>query len=186
MRSRPRRSANISMPIDSSSLGSSDSESLADIPYATCGALNRAFRDGRLSPIDVATAMLDRIEQLDPYVNAFVFVDRASTLASATRSEKRWRRQMPLSALDGIPVTIKDLIAVAGWPLVRGSLALLGTAPPAEDAPAVARLREAGAVFLGKTATPEAGCKIVTRSPVHGVTLNPYDRTRTPGGSSGG
>jgi aspartyl-tRNA(Asn)/glutamyl-tRNA(Gln) amidotransferase subunit A len=174
------------MPIDSSSLSSPDTESLADIPYATCAALSRAFRDRQLSPIDVATALLDRIEQLDPYVNAFVFVDRASTLASAARSEKRWRRQMPLSALDGIPVTIKDLIAVADWPLVRGSLALVGTAPPAQDAPAVARLREAGAVFLGKTATPEAGCKIVTRSPVHGVTLNPYDLARTPGGSSGG
>jgi aspartyl-tRNA(Asn)/glutamyl-tRNA(Gln) amidotransferase subunit A len=174
------------MPIDLGNLGSPDIESLADIPYATCEALNRAFRDDKLSPIEVATVLLERIERLDPYVNAFVFVDRASTLASAAQSEERWRRGTPLSALDGIPVTIKDLVAVAGWPLVRGSLALLGTAPPAEDAPAVARLREAGAVLLGKTATPEAGCKIVTRSLVHGVTLNPYDLTRTPGGSSGG
>jgi aspartyl-tRNA(Asn)/glutamyl-tRNA(Gln) amidotransferase subunit A len=174
------------MPTDPGHLSSPDIESLADIPYATCDALNRAFRDDRLSPIEVATVLLERIERLDPYVNAFVFVDRAATLASAAQSEERWRRGTPLSALDGIPVTIKDLVAVAGWPLVRGSLALLGSAPPAEDAPAVARLREAGAVLLGKTATPEAGCKIVTRSPVHGVTLNPYDLTRTPGGSSGG
>jgi aspartyl-tRNA(Asn)/glutamyl-tRNA(Gln) amidotransferase subunit A len=139
-----------------------------------------------VSPVEVASVLLDRIEQLDPYVNAFVFIDRTSTLAAAALSEQRWRRGAPLSALDGVPVTIKDLIAVRGWPLVRGSLALRDTAPPAEDAPAVARLREAGAVLLGKTATAEAGCKIVTRSPAHGVTRNPYDLARTPGGSSGG
>jgi aspartyl-tRNA(Asn)/glutamyl-tRNA(Gln) amidotransferase subunit A len=174
------------MPIDPGSLRAPDIEALEDIPYASCSALNQAYRDGQLSPIEVATVLLDRIERLDPYVNAFVFVDRAATLAAAALSEQRWRRGKPLSALDGIPVTIKDLVAVAGWPLVRGSPALVGTAPPAEDAPAVARVREAGAVLLGKTATPEAGCKIVTRSLVHGVTLNPYDLTRTPGGSSGG
>ncbi|HEY9211242.1 MAG TPA: amidase family protein, partial [Ancylobacter sp.] len=76
--------------------------------------------------------------------------------------------------------------AVAGWPRRRGSLALDPVRPASEDTPCVARLREAGAVFLAKTATPEAGCKVVTSSPVHGVTANPYDTTRTPGGSSGG
>jgi aspartyl-tRNA(Asn)/glutamyl-tRNA(Gln) amidotransferase subunit A len=134
----------------------------------------------------VATVLLERLERLDAHVNAFVFVDRPATLAAAARSEQRWRSGAPLSALDGVPVSIKDLVAVEGWPLIRGSLALRGTAPSAEDAPAVARLREAGAVLLGKTATSEAGCKIVTRSPAHGVTRNPYDLSRTPGGSSGG
>jgi aspartyl-tRNA(Asn)/glutamyl-tRNA(Gln) amidotransferase subunit A len=159
---------------------------IPDIAYARVSELTRAYREGRTSPLEVATLLLDRIERLNPYVNAFVFVDRPSTLAAAASSERRWRQGTPLGALDGVPVTIKDLVAVGGWPLVRGSLALRGTAPPAEDAPAVARMREAGAVFLGKTATPESGCKIVTRSPVHGVTRNPYDLTRTPGGSSGG
>jgi aspartyl-tRNA(Asn)/glutamyl-tRNA(Gln) amidotransferase subunit A len=157
-----------------------------DIPYATCSELHHAYRDGTVSPLEVAKLLLDRIERLDSYVNAFVFVDPPTTLAAAERSEERWRRGAPLSALDGVPVSIKDLAAVAGWPLIRGSLALRGTAPPTEDAPVVARLREAGAVLLGKTSTPEAGCKIVTRSPAHGVTLNPYDLRRTPGGSSGG
>jgi aspartyl-tRNA(Asn)/glutamyl-tRNA(Gln) amidotransferase subunit A len=157
-----------------------------DIPYASCSELTRAYGAGSLSPVEVARVLLERIERLDCYVNAFVFVDPATTLAAAARSEERWRRGAPLSALDGVPVSIKDLVAVAGWPLIRGSLALRGTAPPVEDAPVVARLREAGAVLLGKTATPEAGCKIVTRSPAHGVTLNPYDLRRTPGGSSGG
>jgi aspartyl-tRNA(Asn)/glutamyl-tRNA(Gln) amidotransferase subunit A len=159
---------------------------LTDPAYASCTELLRAYRAAVLSPLEVARLLLERIEHLDPYVNAFVFVDRATTLAAAARSEERWRRGAPLSALDGVPVTIKDLIAVAGWPLVRGSLALRGAAAPLEDAPAVARLRESGAVLLGKTATSEAGCKIVTRSPAHGVTHNPYDLTRTPGGSSGG
>jgi aspartyl-tRNA(Asn)/glutamyl-tRNA(Gln) amidotransferase subunit A len=160
--------------------------SAEDVAYASCSALLQAYRAGTLSPVEVAGMLLDRIERLDPYVNAFVFVDRPATLAAAAQSEERWRRGAPLSAIDGVPVTIKDLIAVAGWPLVRGSLALRDNAPPAEDAPAVARLRESGAVLLGKTATAEAGCKIVTRSPAHGVTHNPYDLTRTPGGSSGG
>jgi aspartyl-tRNA(Asn)/glutamyl-tRNA(Gln) amidotransferase subunit A len=159
---------------------------LEDIPYASCSALTKAYRDGRVSPVEVATTLLERIECLNPLVNAFVFIDRESTLAAAALSEERWRQGKPRSALDGVPVTIKDLVAVAGWPLVRGSVALRGGPPPAEDAPAVTRLREAGAVLLGKTATAEAGSKIVTRSPVHGVTLNPYDLTRTPGGSSGG
>ncbi|MGA2023565.1 MAG: amidase family protein [Steroidobacteraceae bacterium] len=159
---------------------------MLNIPYASCADLNRAYGEGSASPLEVARHLLDRIERLDPQVNAFVFLDRPATLAAAALSEARWRRGAPLSALDGVPVSVKDLIAVAGWPLIRGSLALRGAAPPSEDAPAVARLREAGAVLLGKTATPEAGCKIVTRSPAHGVTLNPYDRSRTPGGSSGG
>jgi aspartyl-tRNA(Asn)/glutamyl-tRNA(Gln) amidotransferase subunit A len=159
---------------------------LVDIPYASVSDLTRAYGSGLVSPVEVAIELLDRIERLDPPINAFVFVDRLSTLAAAALAEQRWRRGMPLSALDGVPVTIKDLVGVAGWPLIRGSLALRGTAPPLEDAPAVARMREAGAVFLGKTATPEAGCKIVTCSPVHGITHNPYDLTRTPGGSSGG
>jgi aspartyl-tRNA(Asn)/glutamyl-tRNA(Gln) amidotransferase subunit A len=157
-----------------------------DIPYARVSDLTSGYRDGRLSPVEVARLLLDRIERLDSHVNAFVYVDRPAALAAAARSEQRWRLGTALGALDGVPVTIKDLVAVAGWPLLRGSLALRGMAPPAEDAPAVARLREAGAVFLGKTATPEAGSKIVTRSAVHGVTRNPYDLTRTPGGSSGG
>jgi aspartyl-tRNA(Asn)/glutamyl-tRNA(Gln) amidotransferase subunit A len=123
---------------------------LTDPAYASCTELLRAYRAAVLSPLEVARLLLERIEHLDPYVNAFVFVDRATTLAAAARSEERWRRGAPLSALDGVPVTIKDLIAVAGWPLVRGSLALRGAAAPLEDAPAVARLRESGAVLLGK------------------------------------
>jgi aspartyl-tRNA(Asn)/glutamyl-tRNA(Gln) amidotransferase subunit A len=174
------------MPIERRARGALELAALEDIPYASCAALSGAFRDGRVSPVEVAKTLLARIERLNPLVNAFVFTDPESTLAAAAESEARWRQGRPRSRLDGVPITIKDLVAVAGWPLVRGSVALRGSAPPAEDAPAVTRLRAAGAILLGKTATPEAGCKIVTRSAVHGVTLNPYDLTRTPGGSSGG
>jgi aspartyl-tRNA(Asn)/glutamyl-tRNA(Gln) amidotransferase subunit A len=157
-----------------------------DVAYLTAGELAQQFEQGALSPVEVARALLDRVEALDLFVNAFVHVDPEATLAMARASESRRSRGEQLGPLDGVPVTIKDLTAVAGWPLKRGSPALQDDPPPRSDAPAVARLREAGAVFLGKTATPDAGSKIVTRSLVHGVTRNPYDLARTPGGSSGG
>jgi aspartyl-tRNA(Asn)/glutamyl-tRNA(Gln) amidotransferase subunit A len=145
-----------------------------------------AFRLRKLSPVEVALTLLDRIERLDPVVNAVVHADRQVTLAMAKAAEARYQAKQPLSPLDGVPVTIKDLSAVAGMPLQRGSRTRDPRTPVAEDTPCVARLREAGVVFLAKTATPEAGCKVVTRSPVHGVTANPYDLAKTPGGSSGG
>jgi aspartyl-tRNA(Asn)/glutamyl-tRNA(Gln) amidotransferase subunit A len=158
-------------------------DALAELSAA---GLQAEFAAGRASPIDAAEAVLARIACLDPLVNAFVHVDAATTRAMAEASAARWRHQAPLSPLDGVPVSIKDLVPVAGWPLRRGSRALLDDPPSAADSPPVARLREAGAVFIGKTATSESGSRIVCRSAVHGVTRNPYDLSRTPGGSSGG
>jgi aspartyl-tRNA(Asn)/glutamyl-tRNA(Gln) amidotransferase subunit A len=156
-----------------------------DIAFLTATELCELYRRRMLSPVEVARALLDRIDHF-AVLNTFVHLDPQATLAMAVAAESRWRSGEPLGPLDGVPATIKDLLAVAGWPLTRGSPALVGDPAPGEDAPAVARLREAGAVFLGKTATPDAGSQIVTRSLVHGVTLNPYDLSRTPGGSSGG
>lgn len=158
----------------------------ADIAWMDAAALAAAFRAKTLSPVEVARHLLQRIAALDPQVNAVVHIDRTATVAMAMAAEKRYRAGTPLSPLDGVPVTIKDLLHLRGTPRRRGSLAFDPEALSSEDAPCVARLREAGAVFLAKTATPDAGCKVVTRSPVHGTTLNPYDPTRTPGGSSGG
>jgi aspartyl-tRNA(Asn)/glutamyl-tRNA(Gln) amidotransferase subunit A len=157
-----------------------------DFAFMDATDLAHAFRLRRLSPVEVAMALLDRIDKLDPLVNAVVHRDRQFTLAMAEASEARYRARRSLSPLDGVPATIKDLSAVAGMPLQRGSRTRDPRTPVAEDTPCVARLREAGVVFLAKTATPESGCKVVTRSPVHGVTANPYDLTKTPGGSSGG
>jgi aspartyl-tRNA(Asn)/glutamyl-tRNA(Gln) amidotransferase subunit A len=136
-------------------------------------------------PVDVARQLIARIRSLDRFVNAIVHADEAYTLAMAAASEIRYRVGSPRSAMEGVPVTIKDLSAVAGMPKRRGSL-LSGSEPTDEDTPCVARMREAGAVFLAKTATPEGGCKVVTQSAVHGVTANPYDLSKTSGGSSGG
>ncbi len=156
-----------------------------DVAWLSAVELTAAYRQGTLSPLTVAGLLLDRIAALNPLVNAVVHLDRETTLGMAAAAAARYAAGTPLSALDGVPVTIKDLSAVAGWPLRRGSRTT-ARAPVAHDTPAVARLREAGAVFLAKTATPEGGCMVVTRSAVHGVTANPYDITKTPGGSSGG
>ena len=156
-----------------------------DVCWLGIVELTTAYRKAQLSPVHVARELIARVRSLDPMVNSIVSLDEAYTLAMAAASEARYRAGHPLSAMDGVPVTIKDLSAVAGMPMRRGSQAF-GIEPVSEDTPCVARLREAGAVFLAKTATPEAGCKVVTRSAVHGVTANPYDLSKTPGGSSGG
>lgn len=157
-----------------------------EVAYLGAAELARAFRARELSPVEVAAALLDRIDAVNGAVNAVVHVDRDLTLAAAAAAEQRYVEGTPLSPLDGVPVTVKDLSAVAGMPLRRGSLAFDAERPVTHDTPCVARMREAGLVFLAKTATPEAGCKIVTRSQVHGVTANPYALDKTPGGSSGG
>jgi aspartyl-tRNA(Asn)/glutamyl-tRNA(Gln) amidotransferase subunit A len=147
--------------------------------------LTAGYTRGDFTPIEVTESLLARIRSLDGPVNSIVFVDEPTTLAAAARSAARYAQNAPLSPLDGVPITIKDLSAVAGWPLRRGSLTR-DDAPAEADTPAVARLREAGLIFLAKTATPEGGCKIVTSSRRHGATANPYDLSKTPGGSSGG
>jgi aspartyl-tRNA(Asn)/glutamyl-tRNA(Gln) amidotransferase subunit A len=152
----------------------------------TASEMITAFRQGTLSPVEVVQVSLERLDAWEPHVNAFVFVDREGAIAEARRSEVRWRNGAPLGLLDGVPVAVKDLVAVAGAPIRRGSLAWPEGSIAEADSPVVARLREAGAVLIGKTATPDSGCKIVTESAVHGVTRNPYGLERTPGGSSGG
>ena len=91
-----------------------------------------------------------------------------------------------MGALDGVPTSIKDLLLTRGWPTRRGSFTVDPDQPWDVDAPATARLREAGAVFVGKTTTPEFGCKGETNSPMTGITRNPWDPSKTSGGSSGG
>ena len=157
-----------------------------DTALLTASELVALYRSGALSPVEATQATLDRVDRLDETLNAFVLVDPEAALAAARESEERWRVAAPRGRLDGVPTSIKDVILTAGWPTLRGSLA---TSPDQDwdtDAPAVARLREHGAVLLGKTTTPEFGWKGVTDSPVSGITRNPWNTERTPGGSSGG
>ena len=157
-----------------------------DIHALTAAELSAAFAARSLSPREVAAALLARIEKLDGAINAFCFLDPDETLRQARASERRWMENAPLSPLDGVPVAIKDILLTRGWPTLRGSRTVDADGPWEIDAPAVARLREAGAVFIGKTTTPEFGWKGVTDSPLTGITRNPWDPGKTPGGSSGG
>ncbi len=147
--------------------------------------LRSAYATGSLSPVEVATATLDRAEAIQPLFNAFTRIDRPAALAAAAASERRWRGGMPLSAVDGVPTTIKDIVWVEGWPIRYGSPSTDQT-PCSVDSPAVQRLRTAGVTILGLTTTPEFGWKALTDGPLSGITRNPWNPALTPGGSSGG
>lgn len=153
---------------------------------ATAGELVELYRARQASPVEVVDACLAQIAKLGAAHNAFVLVDAEGARCAARASETRWQRGAPAGALDGVPVTIKDLILTRGWPTLRGSRAIEPAGPWNDDAPVTARLREANAIILGKTTTPEMGWKAVTDSPLIGVARNPWDPSRTPGGSSGG
>ncbi|GAA2526379.1 MULTISPECIES: amidase [Streptomyces] len=160
---------------------------LAGLTELSAVRLLDGYRRGEFSPVEVTRAALRRAGEIQPELNAFVRLLAEDASARARASEERWRRGEPCGLLDGVPVTVKDILLLRGAPTLRGSRAI----DPAggrwdEDAPSVARLREHGAVFLGKTTTPEFGWKGVTDSPLSGVTRNPHDPARTAGGSSGG
>ena len=157
-----------------------------DISLLSANELVARYRDGDLSPVEATRAALERIEALNPKFNAFRLVDADRALAEARHSEERWRIGAPKGRIDGVPTSIKDLVLTKGWSTLRGSKAVSPDQPWDEDAPCVARLREHGAVLLGKTTTPEFGWKGVTDSPLTGITRNPWNPERTPGGSSGG
>ena len=145
-----------------------------------------AFRAVQISPVELIDAVLRQIERVEPELNAFVVRASAERLREqAGGAEERWRRGEPLGPLDGVPITIKDAILARGWPMRSGSLQT-SSQPCDADAPAVARAREAGALLLGKTTTPEFGWKAVTDGPLTGISRNPWDLAMTPGGSSGG
>ena len=147
--------------------------------------LAAGYRSGDLSPVKVAQAMFARIARVNPRLAAYYALDEEGALEAAGASEARHRAGIAKSVLDGVPVSIKDHIDVAGMASPRG-LALDGAARAAQDSPATARLREAGAVILGKTTMPELSVIPVTHTRAFGVTRNPCDTSRSPGGSSGG
>lgn len=157
-----------------------------DLTLLSAGAQLQGYRQKRFSPVEVTAATLKRIERLNPALNAFVLVDGERAMEAARESEARWRRGAPKGWLDGVTTTVKDLLYTQEWPTRRGSHTSLVPIDPGYDAPTVAHLRAHGAVFLGKTTTPEYGWKGVTDSPLTGITRNPWNTEMTPGGSSGG
>jgi aspartyl-tRNA(Asn)/glutamyl-tRNA(Gln) amidotransferase subunit A len=147
--------------------------------------LARRIRTKEISPVAVVDAVLQRIEALQPTVNAFITVTADEAREAARRAEAAVMRGESLGPLHGVPFSAKDLLFTAGIRTTMGSL-IFADQVPAEDAVPVRRLREAGGILIGKTTTPEFGHKPLTDSPLFGVTRNPWDLSRTAGGSSGG
>jgi amidase len=149
-------------------------------------ALGQAIREKRVSCVEVMTATLDHIERLNPKVNAIVNMrDRAALLAEARERDDDMARGNYRGALHGFPQAIKDLEPMKGMPTTMGSPLLRNFMAPA-DSIMVERMRAAGAIFVGRTNTPEFGLGSHPYNPVHGRTLNAYDQTKSAGGSSGG
>ena len=138
-----------------------------------------------LSPVELLEACLERCDRLNPSVNAIVAFDRDDARLQAHRSEQRMRSGTRLSVLDGIPVTVKDNLFARGFPATWGSR-LFAEFKPEQDDLAVASLRAAGAIIVGKTNTPEFALASHTDNLLFGKTRNPWDLALTPGGSSGG
>src|SRR5579883_2404590 len=123
---------------------------MKDLSQATAAELGKLYRSGKASPVETMKAVLKRVGQVNPDINALCVIETEASLAAARASEKRWKKGKPLSPIDGVPVSIKELVRVAGWPASMGSK-LTDKAPADADAPAVARLREAGAIVFAQS-----------------------------------
>ena len=148
-------------------------------------ALLAAYRERTLSPVEVAQSVLAHMARWEPQLHASYLLRPELALAQARASEARWQHGAPLGPLDGVPVTIKDNIATAGDPVPLGTAATDLT-PAAADAPPAARLRETGAVLVCKTTMPDYGMLSSGLSTFHALARNPWDLSKTPGGSSAG
>ncbi|WP_088958848.1 amidase [Variovorax sp. HW608] len=147
--------------------------------------LAAAYREGSLSPVEVTQAVLDHVARWEPHLQATWLLRPESALEQARASEARWRRGEARGPLDGVPTTIKENIATRGDPMPAGTAAVT-LQPAAADAPPAARLKEAGAVIFSKTTMPDYGMLSSGLSSFHTLARNPWDLSRTPGGSSAG
>jgi len=157
---------------------------MTDPALMSAESLLALYASGRLSPVEALQAVIERVARHNPSLNAFAVMNPRA-LQAAGESAQRWRAGRPLGPLDGVPCTVKDLVDLAGFPTRRGSRTT-SPDPVPDDAPAVLGLKAAGAVILGKTTTTEFGWKTPGDCPLHGITRNPFDVSRTPGGSSSG
>ena len=156
-----------------------------DLAFTPATELAGLIRARKLSPVELTRTVLERIERLNPTLNAFCTVTADTALASARRAEQAVMSGAPLGPLHGLPFSVKDLALTKGVPTKFGSHIFAGRIGEA-DAPYVRRLHEAGGVMIGKTTTPEFGWKALGDSPLTGITRNPWNRSVTTGGSSAG
>src|ERR1700732_1580806 len=156
-----------------------------DLAFTSAAELARLIVGREVSPVEVVDGVLDRIERAQPVLNAFITVCSEKARTAAKAAEAAVMRGDTLGPLHGVPFAAKDLVNTKGVRTTFGSVALADNVPIA-DSPAVARLKAAGAILVGKTTTPEFGHKCFTEAPLFGRTANPWDLSRTPGGSSGG
>ncbi len=138
-----------------------------------------------VSPVEIVGAVLHRAERLQPSLNCFITLCGDAAMAEAKAAERAVISGQPLGLLHGIPYTVKDLVNTRGVRTTFGAVPYADNVPD-HDAVAVARMRAAGAILLGKTTTPEFGTKCLTDSPLFGRTRNAWSETRSSGGSSGG
>jgi aspartyl-tRNA(Asn)/glutamyl-tRNA(Gln) amidotransferase subunit A len=158
---------------------------MTDLVFAPAAELARLIASRVLSPVELVDGVLARIERAQPALNAFITVTAETARSAARAAEAAVMRGDPLGALFGVPFSVKDLVNTAGVRTTFGSVALADNVPGA-DSVAVARLKRAGAILIGKTTTPEFGHKPFTEAPLFGRTANAWDQSRTSGGSSGG
>jgi aspartyl-tRNA(Asn)/glutamyl-tRNA(Gln) amidotransferase subunit A len=156
-----------------------------DLAFTPAAELARLIAERAVSPVEIVDLLLRRIERAQPALNAFITVCAEEARQAARAAAATVLRGDPLGPLHGVPFAVKDLVNTAGVRTTFGSVALADNVPAA-DSPAVARLKAAGAILVGKTTTPEFGHKCFTDAPLFGRTANPWDLTRTCGGSSGG
>ena len=156
-----------------------------EMTFATARQLRRWIADKQVSPVEIVSHFLERIEALNPQLNAFLTVCADEALAEAKRAEEETLRGEERGPLHGLPVPIKDLSRTAGIRTTRGSL-IFKDDVPAEDDMVVARIKAAGGIVIGKTNTPEFGHRGTTENRLGEPGRNPWDTTRTSGGSSGG
>src|SRR5947207_874787 len=158
----PKRMTEPDLTAAAPSTGNSSPERLAaapagDLCFMSARELLSQYRAHSLSPVEVTRAILDRIAAVNPHINALYYIDAQGALAAARNAERRWQRGLPMGALDGVAVTLKDSIRVAGMPTPNGTRAFEDRPNEPEDSPVTARLREHGAIIVGKTTMPDLG-----------------------------
>ncbi len=158
----------------------------SDLWEFSAAQLTKGYARRDFSPLEAMQAILDRTARLNPSINAFFYIDAEAALAAARRSTERWGRAETRGPLDGVPVSIKDSIAVAGTPMYRGAAPFKRRGPSTSNAPPAARLIEGGAILFAKTTMPDLGMLAAGVSSAHGVTRNPWNLVFNTGGSSSG